>query len=639
MKTALLVRALASLPDLGWLSKQAHSATNGASAINLTVLREGGNWSSPLLYGIMFEEMDHSGDGGIHGNLLVNNGFQGANPGLTGYHGVGPVEISRSPMHGLSKSITSSLSLSILANAQGYVGFANTGYSGIPVTNQTYVTSFYMSGDYTGQVIIRLVGSESGIVYARRNLSVRSTSKHFQLHEATLEARASLVAENEWQVLVEAEKARGHPLRFGLVQLFPPTFSNRVNGLRKDLAQPVADLKPSFLRFPGGNNLEGLDISSRWKWNETIGPLIDRPGRESDWHYPNTDALGLDEYLYWCEDMDMEPVLSIWDGKSYGGIVPGDQMQPYLDDTLNLLEYLFGSNTTTYGSLRTRNGHPRPWNVQYIEIGNEDDYSGGCDTYADRLIRLYDTIHNAYPNLTLIANNNEDICLPSNPLPGIWHDYHYYRSADDLVKMFNLWDNQPRDEPMLIGEYGCREDKSPAGEFWSTMKMACGEAVHMIGLERNSDVIRMAAYAPLLQHFGYTQWSPTLYGFSSRPGSLTLSTSYYVQKMFSTNRGTRTHPVRSSAPFGPVYWVATSNDTAYQVKLANYGEDTAIVNVRVPGVGSASLEVLMGDRDTANLPHNEQIKPNVTEVRMASEGFVVEMEAWSVAVLVVTWRK
>ncbi|KAL4939592.1 hypothetical protein BDV06DRAFT_214159 [Aspergillus oleicola] len=637
MKTALLTRALASLPGIDWLTKQSNPGTNGTPAINLTVLREGGNWSSPHLYGIMFEEMDHSGDGGIHGNLLINNGFQGANPSLTGYKAIGPVEISRSPMHGLSTSITSSLSVSVLANAKGLVGFANTGYNGVPVSYETYTTSFYMSGDYSGQVLIQLVGSESGIVYASRNLSVRSTSQRFQLHEATLEAKASLVAENEWQVLFDSGEARGHPLRFGLVQLFPPTLNDRVNGLRKDIAQPVSDLKPSFLRFPGGNNLEGLTIDSRWKWNETIGPLIDRPGRESDWHYPNTDALGLDEYLYWCEDMDMEPVLSVWDGKSYGGIVPGDQMQPYLNDLLDMLEYILGPSNSSYGSLRARNGHPEPWMVNYIEIGNEDDYSGGCDTYPDRLVQIYNTIHTSYPNITLIANNNEEWCLPETPLPGLWHDYHYYRSADDLVKMFSLWDNQPRDRPMLVGEYGCREDKSPNGEFWASMKMACGEAVHMIGLERNSDVVRMAAYAPLLQHFGYTQWSPTLYGFSSRPGSLTLSTSYYIQKMFSTNRGDRTHPIRTNSHFGPVYWVATSNDTAYHVKLANYGEERQTINVRVPGVGSGSLEILQGKRDQANLPHGEAIRPVVRDVHMEREGFVVELEGWAVGVLVVSW--
>ncbi|KAL4928194.1 alpha-L-arabinofuranosidase A [Aspergillus undulatus] len=603
--------------------------------INLTVIRQGGNQSSPLLYGIMFEEMDHSGDGGIHGNLLINNGFQGADPNLTGYKAIGSVEISESPEHPLSAAIKSTLSVSVRADAKGFVGFANTGYNGIPVMNATYTTSFYMCGDYTGHVMIRLVGSESGIVYAARNISVRSTSKRFQLHEATFDARASLVAENEWQVLFDAGKARGHPLRFGLVQLFPPTFNDRVNGLRKDIAQPVADLKPSFLRFPGGNNLEGLTIDSRWKWNETIGQLIDRPGRPSDWHYPNTDALGLDEYLYWCEDMGMEPLLSVWDGKSYGRIVSGDEMQPYLQDILDELEYLLGPNTTHYGSLRAKNGHSEPWTIRYIEIGNEDDYSGGCDTYPDRLVQTYDTIHGVYPNITLIADNIEEWCLPENPLPGLWHDYHYYRSADDLVKMFNLWDNQPRDSPILVGEYGCREDKSPEGVFFSTMKMACGEAVHMIGLERNSDVVRMAAYAPLLQHFGYTQWSPTLLGFDSHPNSLTLSTSYYVQRMFSTNRGNTVHPVHSSAPFDPVYWVATSNATAYQIKLANYGSQNQTLNIRVPGVGRGHLEMLSGPRDVANLPHNVSIEPVVSEVKSGKFGFPVEVPSWGVAVLVV----
>ncbi|KAL4911845.1 glycoside hydrolase superfamily [Aspergillus aurantiobrunneus] len=633
MKIEQAVQFMSSLPGLSYVTRQA-VGLDAPSPINLTVLPEGGNESSPLLYGFMFEEMDRSGDGGIHGNLLRNNGFQGADPGLVGYKGVGSVELHESST-ALSDAINSSLSVSVHADATGYVGFANVGYNGVPVRNQTYSCSFWMMGDYHGTLMLRLVETESGRVHASHNMSAWTSSEEFTLHETSFEASASDVRDNEWQLLFDSGKARGHILKFALVQLFPPTWDDRANGLREDIARPVAELKPSFLRFPGGNNLEGLQVDTRWKWNETIGPLYDRPGRDSNWHYPNTDALGLDEYLWWCEDMEMVPVLSVWGGKSYGAILSGSDLHPYLTDIQNELEYLLGPNTSHYGGLRVQNGRNDPWPIQYVEIGNEDDYTGGCDTYPDRLVQIYDSIHSAYPNLTLIASNMKEDCLPVAPIPGLWHDFHYYRTPDDLVAMFDYWDNQPRSAPVIVGEYGCRNTSAEDGVFWSFVQASCSEAVHMIGFERNSDVVRMAAYAPLLQHFGFTQWSPTLIGFDSSPDSLTLSTSYYVQRMFATNRGTTVHPVDSTAGFGPVYWVATSNSTNYQVKLANYGTENQTVNVRVPGDGPGKLESLSGPQNASNQLHNVTITPVVNEVNSSGDGYTVHLDPWGVAVLVV----
>ncbi|KAL4879286.1 glycoside hydrolase superfamily [Aspergillus karnatakaensis] len=606
--------------------------------INLTVIKEGGNHSSPILHGIMFEEMDHSGDGGIHGNLLQNNGFQGYDTSLFAYKPLGQVELTLSSVP-LSPAITTTLAVAVLPHAHGFVGFANTGYNGVPIINGTYRTEFWMKAEYSGIVTIRLAGSVSGEIFAERNLTVQASREAFVRYEARFDANASKVAENEWQLLFDSAAMRGHSLGFGLVQLFPPTYHNRSNGLREDLANAVAELKPAFLRFPGGNNIEGLDIGSRWKWNETIGPVVNRPGRQSDWGYPNTDALGLDEYLWWCEDMHMVPVLTLWDGKSYGGIVSGTDLQPYLEDIMNELEYLLGPVTSHYGSLRAQNGRPTPWPIQYLEIGNEDDYSGGCDTYPDRLVQIYDIIHDTYPHLTLIANNMEEMCLPEQPLPGLMYDYHYYRSPDDLVAMFNKWDNQPRDTAVIVGEYGCRNNSDPGAMQWGFVQGSCAEATHMIALERNSDIVKMAAFAPLLMHFGYAQWSPTLLGFDSSPGSITRSTSYYVQKMFMHHRGNVVHSVNSTTHFGPVYWVATSsnNRTTFQVKLANYGKQRQIINVDIPGTRSGRLEVLSGPRNAVNLPHDVSVKPVVRNISSLgnSSMYNLVLPPWGVAVLAV----
>ncbi|KAJ5778245.1 Glycoside hydrolase superfamily [Penicillium odoratum] len=610
--------------------------TKAVGSVELSVSREGGNKSSSLLYGIMFEEMDHSGDGGIHGQLLQNNGFQGSSLGMTAYAPVGTVEIFQDTDHPVSDAITSSLGVSVPENATEYVGFANTGYSGIPTVNATYNSSFWMMGNYSGTINLQLVGSHSGIVYADHNITVDSTDANFTQIKTTFNSSMSPDGENEWHLTFDGSKVAGSSLNFGYIQLFPPTYNDRENGLREDLATVLEKVKFNFLRFPGGNNIEGLQIDTRWKWNTTIGPLVDRPGRDSDWFYPNTDALGLDEYLWWCEDMKMTPLLAVWSGKSYGGIVSGSDLHPFVEDIMNELEYLFGNTSTKFGKMRAQNGRTEPWKIEYIEIGNEDDLTGGCDTYPDRFNQIYTAIHDQYPNITLVASNGDYSCLPA-PLPeGVIIDLHLYRSPNDFVALFDQFDNQPRSQPVMVGEYGCRNTSDAEGTYWSFMQGSCSEAVYMIGMERNSDIVKMAAYAPMLEHFGLIAWSPTLYGFNSTPGSMTLSTSYFVQKMFASNKGDMVLPVNSSADFGPLYWVATKTDSQYYVKLANYGPMDQDITISILDTSSGSLEMLAGAQSQGNKPYQLEVEPVTTKVHSENGTYSVKMDPWAVAVLAVT---
>ncbi|OKL61374.1 putative alpha-L-arabinofuranosidase A [Talaromyces atroroseus] len=610
-----------------------------ALGVTLTVSKTGGNASSPLLYGVMFEDINNSGDGGIHGQVLKNNGFQGDNPGLTAYAAVGNVTLSQDTSNPLSSAITSSLKVSVPSGATGFMGFANTGYNGVPVLKATYANYFWMKGTYSGVITVRLVGSESDIVYASQNITVNSNSSAFSYYETSFSSAESPDGNNEWQLLFDAAEVAGSSLNFGLVQLFPPTYNDRYNGLRDDVASFMADIQPSFLRFPGGNNLlssrEGASTSNRWKWNETIGPVVDRPGREGDWGYPNTDALGLDEYLYWCEDMGLTPILAVWDGHSFGEIVSGSDLDPYVDDILDELEYVLGDVSTPYGALRAKNGRTDPWPVKYIEVGNEDNLSEGCDTYASRFTQIYDAIHAQYPNLTLIASTTDSSCLPSTLPPGVWTDIHYYETPDEFVSLFNEWDNWSRDRPIFVGEYASTTGNDGSTTYWSNMQGSCSEAVYMIGLERNSDIVKAASFAPVLEHFDLAEWSPDLYGLDSSPGSLTGSTSYYVQKMFSTNRGTAILPVTSDTGFGPVYWVASVAGSTYYVKLANYGSSAETVTVEIEGTSSGKLEMLSGGEFISNYPHNVSISTQTSDVS-GSGSFTISLPAWAVGVLAVS---
>lgn len=426
---------------------------------------------------------------------------------MAAYTRVGHVDISRDSSKPVSKAIHSSIKVSVPKDTTGYVGFANTGYKGVPVMKATYNTSFWMVGDYSGTVKVQLVGSHSDTVYAEHKLTVESTESEFKQFQAVFDSSTAPNGDNEWRLLFDGSKVAGSSLNFGYIQLFPPTYHERPNGLRDDLATPLGEMGPSFLRFPGGNNIEGLQVDSRWKWNTTIGPLVDRPGRQSDWGYPNTDALGLDEYMGWCEDMNMTALLGVWAGKSYGDILSGTDLKPYVDDIMNELEYLVGDSSTKHGKMRAENGREKPWKIDYVEIGNEDDLTGGCDTYPDRFNQIYKAIHDKYPHITLVASNIDYSCLPS-PLPdGVIIDKHLYRKPDEFVKLFNDFDNQPRDQPIMVGEYACRNTTSADGTWWSFMQGSCSEAVYMIGMERNSDIVKMTAYAPLLQHFKMSTWS------------------------------------------------------------------------------------------------------------------------------------
>jgi alpha-N-arabinofuranosidase len=410
-----------------------------------------------MLVFIPFPGLTNLGDGGIHGQFFQNNGFQGTNPGLTAYAAVGGVNITQDSANPLTTAITSSLKVTVPSGTSGQVGFSNSGYSGVPVNEDTYANYFWMKGNYSGNVTLSLVGNSSGIVYASQELPVTSNSNAFTYYATIYPVKQSPDGNNVWQLTFDGSKVAGSELWFALVQLFPTTFHERYNGLRNDVGNFLQAIEPSFLRFPGGNNLEGTTTpADRWKWNETIGPVENRPGREGTWGYPNTDALGLMEYLQWCSDMSMIPVLAIWSGLTLGGdIVNGTALDPYVDDALNELEFLLGSTSTTYGALRATYGQTEPYNITYLEIGNEDFLNGGCESYPQRFMQFYNPIHAAYPSITIIASTMESSCLP-DPLPsGVWTDIHHYLEPAEFISSFNEFDNYPRTEGsgIFVGEY------------------------------------------------------------------------------------------------------------------------------------------------------------------------------------------
>jgi alpha-N-arabinofuranosidase len=344
--------------------------------------------------------------------------------------------------------------------------------------------------------------------------------------------------------------------------------------------------------------------------------------------------------------MSLAPILAIWSGLSLGGgIISGTALQPYIDDTLNELEFLLGPTTSTWGALRSSYGHPTPYNITHLEIGNEDNLSSGCSTYASRFSAFYNAINAAYPSITLIASTTSSSCLPS-PLPsGVWTDIHHYETPSAFISLFNEFDHYPRTPGygVFVGEYANTATDAGATTYWSTIQGAVSEAVYMIGLERNSDLVKMASYAPLLEHYDLAEWSPDLVGLDARPGSLTGSVSYYVQKLFSKARGSTILPVTADVDFNPLFWVASQTSRtspSYYVKIANYGTTNQSVTVQIPNAGtvssSAGLQTLTGAATQSNYPLDVTVLPvEGTVSGSVSAGWTFEVPGYGVAVLTV----
>ena len=417
-------------------------------------------------------------------------------------------------------------------------GIANGGYWGIPVRpDTTYHASFYTRGKgFTGPLTVALTSTNGETVFA--SAEVPKITKQWQKYEVTLTTGG--VAPSKDNRLVISTTKHG-TIWFSQVSLFPPTFNNRANGNRPDLMQLLADLQPKFLRFPGGNYLEGDYINERFDWKKTIGDISQRPGHRSPWNYWSTDGFGLMEFLNWCEDLHMEPLLAVFAGYAlkHDYVKPGPDLEPYVQDALDEIEYVTGDTNTTWGAQRAKDGHPAPFQLTYVEVGNEDwfDRSG---SYDGRFTQFCNAIKAKYPQLQVIStvgNDRPESQRVHSSTPDL-ADEHYYRSQEQMEAQSHIYDTRSRDgkTKVFVGEWATR-----VGRPTPNMAGALGDAAWMCCMERNSDLVLLESYAPLfvnvsdLSRGGSMQWPSDLIGYDA----LTSygSPSYYAQKMFSTHHG------------------------------------------------------------------------------------------------------
>jgi alpha-N-arabinofuranosidase len=684
----------------GLVPPNAHAQT---PRLTLDLTNPGAN-VSPMLYGLMTEEINHSYDGGLYAELIRNRIFKDNKNSPEGWSLVqddatakasiklvGTSE-DRVPYDERGLAINAALSTCLrltVEKAGGRVGIANEGYWGFPVKPSTaYRASFYIKGtdrsepfrwpwepkptepalpvienNTAGPITVTLESPDGKTVYASGTVNFEK-NEHWKKYAVTLTTGADVKPSADARFVISTNRIGVY--YFNLVSLFPPTFKDRPNGNRPDLMKMMVDMKPKFLRFPGGNFLEGPLITDAFPWKTTLGPLENRPGHRGSWGYRASDGMGLLEFLEWAEDVGAEPLLAVYAGYSLNGehVDTGFLLKPFVDDALDEIEYVTGSVNTYWGAKRAEDGHPAPFKLKYVEIGNEDWFDR-FNTYDGRFNQFRKAIEAKYPQLTCISTiadaqyPKQTVSTGKKPLV---LDEHYYRSSWDMWENASQYDKYDRSKgiKIFVGEWATRE-----GVPTTNLNAALGDAAWMTGMERNSDIVIMSCYAPLFVNVNTAtatapkawQWDSDLIGFNAL--SSYGSPSYYVQKIFGSYLGNKIVPVtaeniptqnrpvtrRDSASgqttprsVPTVFYSATKDAKtgAIYLKVVNTTAKQQSVEINLKGIAKvspdATMVVIRGNKpdDTNTITDPEKIIPVTSKISGVAAVFTRSLDPYSV---------
>ena len=508
------------------------------------------------MYGIFFEDINFCADGGLYAELVKNRSFEFEQP-LMGWTPFGSVEVrSDKPCFDRNPHYVRLTEVGQITHA----GLENEGFRGMGIqADEPYDLTFYgrvVKGDEL-TLRVELVSASNDIIETQRITLAGSSWKHYQLAllSKTTEPEARLRLTMETKGTLDLEH----------VSLFPRhTFNNRPNGLRADLAEALKALKPGVFRFPGGCIVEGTTIETRYQWKNTVGPVENRPLNINRWNYTfphkkfpdyyQSYGLGFFEYFQLSEDLGAEPLPVLncglscqFENEGMEQHVPVEKLQPYIDDALDLIEFANGPVTSHWGKLRADMGHPSPFGLKYIAIGNEQ----WGELYPERLAPFVQAIRARYPEIQIVGSAGPN--AEGEQFEYLWPemrrlnvdlvDEHYYRSPEWFLSNADRYDNYDRKGPKVFaGEYACHADNK-ANSFLTAL---C-EAAFMTGLERNADVVPLSTYAPLFAHVEAWQWRPDLIWFDNL--RVMKTPNYYVQQLYSHHAGTRVVPfLRAGKP-------------------------------------------------------------------------------------------
>ena len=591
---------------------------------------------NPTQFGEFLEEINHSGDGGLYAELVRNRDLKESSSNPVAWSEVGSpgtdASISLDSSQPLNSANPVSLKLAVGGGtSNGRVGVANAGYWGIPVKpSTTYNVSFFARSDAAspGPLTVDLE-SNSGHVWA--SSTVTGVTGSWQQLTTTLHTNGGAPAslENRLVISTPAASAAGSNLWFTIVSLFPPTYDNTANGLRIDLMQELAGLDPGYMRIPGGNYLEGDTIDTRFNWEDTVGPIQDRPGHfNSAWGYWSQDGMGLLEYLELAEELHASPVLAVWAGYTLTGtVVPQSQLAPYVQSALDEIQYAIGPTTTYWGAQRAADGHPAPFDLSMVEIGNEDFFDGSGSYNAYRYPMFANAIRAAYPQLKLIATTP----VTNGPVDIV--DEHYYNNDPQyFAENAHLFDSVSRTGPkVIVGEYATTNG-TPTG----TLANAVGEAAFLTGTERNSDLVLGASYAPLLVNVNVPSWPTNLIGYNALKSY--VSPSYWAQEMLSTQHGDHVIGSQLVSGTGTLFDVASQGNGHTYLAVVNDGSAPAPTTVSLAGLGNGAsggtATTLTGNPDAMNsLNDPNAVSPTTRRLGSVGTSFAYRFPANSVTVL------
>ena len=645
-----LLLALLMLP-LSATAQMVTASTLAADA-NVTTVE-----MSDTLYGLFFEDINYGADGGLYAELLQNRSFEYEdilNPQrhqhLNGwifnlaFNAKGKAAVmTENPLNENNPTYVR------VTCESGEYRFANEGYQasilkgGIPVEEgKTYRCFVWMrnAGDFDGQVEIALTKRTGKSIAVPKRFTL---TDEWQKYELTFKSSYT-----EDAVLSFIMHGTGS-VDFDMASLIPADAYGADwpnGGLRADLVQALADLNPAFLRFPGGCVTEGSYYRSNfYDWKDTVGPIEERKENFNTWGYMQSYGLGYYEYFMLAESIGAEPLPVVHSGllcqardvKEASLTIA--ETKEYAQDLLDLIEFANGDVTTEWGALRAEMGHPEPFNLKYLGIGNEN----WDNPYWSRFDVLYKAVKAAYPEIEIISSAGPvaEGALPANAwrtirqkYPDTIVDEHYYMGGDWFLKNVNRYDKYPRTTRVFVGEYAAHEAAQPNGRRPNNLYSALCEAAYMTGLERNSDVVVMASYAPLLARDGMQQWTPDMIWFNAR--EVLLTPNYHVQAMFANTVGDQVVESQLDSLNKLIYHVVTRTEDRLYVKLVNvsaYADAMTITLANVPdGMGTRTL--LTGEKNAANsFQHKDRVAPQKDRVTLENGALTLELPAYSATIL------
>ena len=617
----------------GVLSASAIGGLAGSATLSVDATQRGPA-INPTQFGSFLEEINHSGDGGLYEELIRNRDLK-EDPNSPAYwsavgeHGAAIALDSAQPLNA-ANPISLKLSVSSLPPG-GRAGVANVGYWGIPVRpSTTYHVSFFAKSSQASSGPLQVdLESTSGQRWA--TATVPTVTSSWARYTATLTTGANVPTSsaNRFVISTSNPSAAGSTLWFEIVSLFGPTYHDTPNGLRPDLMRLLSALHPGYFRIPGGNYLEGATVDTRFEWSDTIGPIENRPGHANTaWGYWSQDGMGLLEYLELAEQTGAKPLLAVWAGYTLDGtVVPQSQLAPYVQDAINEIHYAVDPASTTWGAMRAADGHPAPFSLMAVEVGNEDffDNSGSYNAY--RYPMFYDAIKQAFPGMPVVATT----AVTSRPMDIL--DEHFYNSDPNaFAAMAHQFDGASRTGPkVLVGEYAATQ-----GQPTGTLAAAVGESAFLTGLERNADLVIGSSYAPLLVNVNAPNWPTNLIGYNAL--SSFGSPSYWAQRMLAAGHGD--HVIGSQVTGGPgtLYQVASAAPGHTYLVVVNNGSASATMRVSLAGLGAGAsggtATVLTGAPSAQNsLAHPTAVSPTVQTLGSLGTSFSYTFAPSSVTVL------